>query len=97
MTTHPDWIWKSDELDAGMQETIQEWLGVGGARPIVRRSVEAMLSEVARLRAVLGHCPRGIAVLDQAGNVVGFNRELVRLLDASPPLVEPLDAFYEPR
>ena len=40
----------------------------------------------ARFRAVLGHCPTCIAVLDEDGHLVGYNQEFKALFSA-PPLI----------
>jgi signal transduction histidine kinase len=49
----------------------------------------------ARLRAVLGHCPTGIAVLDENGNLVGYNEQFKSLFSAPPPLGEPVAQLFE--
>jgi signal transduction histidine kinase len=48
----------------------------------------------ARLRAVLGHCPTGIAVLDETGNLVGYNNEFKSLFSTPPPLGEPVAQLF---
>jgi signal transduction histidine kinase len=92
--------WRSVEVEAGSTETIERWLeskdpsnGVEGAR--FKRAVRALLVENARLRSVLGHCPRGIAVLDEQGNLTGHNRELAELLGVTPALGEPMAQYFE--
>jgi PAS domain S-box-containing protein len=51
----------------------------------------------ARLRAVLGHCPRCIAVLDQEGNLAGFNREFQSLFSVPLPLGGPVAQLFAER
>jgi PAS domain S-box-containing protein len=51
--------------------------------------------DAARLRAVLGHCPTRIAVLDEDGNLVGYNKEFTRLFATPPPLGEPVAQLFE--
>ena len=51
----------------------------------------------ARFRAVLGHCPRCIAVLDEAGNLVGYNEEFKALFDAPPPIGAPVAKLFDER
>lgn len=92
--TQGDWTWRSDEVEAGTLTVLQDWFAVNPTRPSIRHGIETLLSENARLRAVLGHCPRGIAVLDAHGNLVGFNRELRTLVGATPVLGEPFAQFF---
>jgi two-component system cell cycle sensor histidine kinase/response regulator CckA len=51
--------------------------------------------EVTRLRAVLGHCPRCIAVLDERGVLAGYNRVFAGLFDAPLVLGVPLADLFE--
>lgn len=91
--------WRSVEVEAGSTETIESWLdskepahAVENAR--FKRALRALLVENARLRSVLGHCPRGIAVLDEQGNLTGHNRELGELLGITPALGEPMAQYF---
>jgi signal transduction histidine kinase len=57
-----------------------------------------LADENARLRAVLGHCPRCIGVLDEAGALVGYNREFAGLFASAPPLGASIEVLFdEPR
>jgi signal transduction histidine kinase len=98
MPSHDDSSWKSIEVEAGAADAVARWLGAVDPTPIeearARRAIRALLVENARLRAVLGHCPKGIAVLDESGTLTGFNREFGELLGVVPPLGEPLDRFF---
>jgi signal transduction histidine kinase len=49
----------------------------------------------ARFRAVLGHCPKCIAVLDESGNLVGYNEEFKSLFEAPPPLGAPVATLLD--
>jgi nitrogen fixation/metabolism regulation signal transduction histidine kinase len=91
--------WRSVEVEAGSTETIESWLeskdpSVGLENARFKRAVRALLVENARLRSVLGHCPRGIAVLDEQGNLTGHNRELTALLGVTPALGEPMAQYF---
>jgi PAS domain S-box-containing protein len=48
-----------------------------------------------RLRAVLGHCPRSIAVVDRAGRLVGFNRTFARLFETPPSIGAQIGDFFD--
>ena len=78
-----EWAWKS-----------------GVARPSEPLSnasldVEAIVEENARLRAVLGHCPKCIAVVDDEGGLVGYNREFAALFPTPPSLTTRLSTLFE--
>lgn len=96
MSEAKDWTWRSDEVERGIVDILEAWAPSTPAGPAVRHALGTILSENARLRSVLGHCPRGIAVLDEHANVVGFNRELQALLGGVPTLGEPMDRFFDP-
>jgi signal transduction histidine kinase len=49
----------------------------------------------ARFRAVLGHCPKCIAVLDERGDLVGYNEEFKDLFDAPPPMGAPVANLFD--
>jgi PAS domain S-box-containing protein len=49
----------------------------------------------ARFRAVLGHCPTCIAVLDENGNLVGYNEEFKALFSKPPPIGEPVGQLFD--
>src|SRR5207302_10549188 len=49
----------------------------------------------ARLRAVLGHCPTAIAVLDENGNLVGYNEEFKSLFSTPPPIGGSVAQIFE--
>jgi PAS domain S-box-containing protein len=49
----------------------------------------------ARFRAVLGHCPKCIAVLDERGDLVGYNEEFKELFDAPPPIGGPVAKLFD--
>src|SRR5690242_3329057 len=51
-----------------------------------RDDVRALREENERLHAVLGRCPRCIAVLDGEGKLTGYNREFERVFEVPPPL-----------
>lgn len=63
---------------------------------VCRAGVRALEEENARLRSVLGHCPKSIAVLDEQGCLVGYNREFRALFDDAPQLGEPIARHFEP-
>lgn len=48
----------------------------------------------ARLRVVLGHCPTGVAVLDENGSLIGYNEQFKSLFSTPPPLGEPIVRFF---
>ena len=50
-----------------------------------------------RLRTVLGHCPRCIAVLDESGILVGYNAEFGALFSSPPQLGHPIVPLFEER
>jgi signal transduction histidine kinase len=50
-----------------------------------------------RLRTVLGHCPRCIAVLDEGGNLVGYNTEFGALFSSPPQLGQSIVPLFEQR
>ena len=50
-----------------------------------------------RLRTVLGHCPRCIAVLDEGGSLVGYNAEFGALFSSPPQLGHPIVPLFEER
>jgi PAS domain S-box-containing protein len=91
-----DWSWSSD---IGSDRTIRS----------VFRPEEGRLSreppplsdvaeENARLRAVLGQCPKCIAVLDDEGRLVGCNREFSRVCGGAPPIgTHALELVPEPQ
>src|SRR5579859_5138675 len=91
--------WRSVEVDAGAVDVVVRWLEqreeeapIDAAR--FKRALRAVLAENARLRSVLGHCPKGIAVLDESGKLTGYNRELESLLGVSPRLGEPIARHF---
>ena len=51
----------------------------------------------ARFRAVLGHCPTCIAVLDENGHLVGYNEEFKSLFSAPPLIGEPVAQLFDER
>lgn len=55
----------------------------------------AILDENERLRAVLGHCPKCIAVVDEDGCVVGYNREFASLFSSAPVLGTRIGSLFE--
>lgn len=90
--------WRSVEVEAGAVEAVENWLDRPEEAPLdnarFKRAVRAMLAENARLRSVLGHCPKGIAVLDESGRLTGHNRELAALLEAQPSLGESIGRYF---
>jgi signal transduction histidine kinase len=54
-------------------------------------------ADSARLRAILGHCPRCIAVLDADGTLVGYNREFAALFATPPRINEPIAPLFDER
>jgi PAS domain S-box-containing protein len=86
--------WRSVEVEEGVSAAIMRGLAEDSASEIeharFRKAVRHLLSENARLRSVLGHCPKGIAVLDEHGNLCGYNREFLDLLGKQPSLGEPV-------
>jgi len=51
----------------------------------------------ARFRAVLGHFPKCIAVLDEDGNLVGYNEHFKALFSTPPPIGEPVAELFDER
>ncbi len=51
----------------------------------------------ARFRAVLGHCPTCIAVLDENGNLVGYNEEFKSIFSTPPLIGEPVTQLFDER
>jgi PAS domain S-box-containing protein len=51
----------------------------------------------ARFRAVLGHCPKCIAVLDENGNLVGYNKEFRALFSTPPAIGGPVAQLFDER
>ncbi len=60
------WL-RAEDLDASEMTLARE----GGAR---------LVEDEARIRAVLGHCPTALAVLDENGLLVGYNRAFRRIV-----------------
>ena len=93
-----DPTWRSVEVEEGAIGVVEEWLARSEPAAIdtarAKKCVRALLAENARLRSVLGHCPKGIAVLDEKGNLTGHNRELVALLGLEPVLGEPMAQHF---
>jgi signal transduction histidine kinase len=93
-----DPTWRSVEVEAGATSVVEDWLARAEPSAIdtarCKRSVRALLTENARLRSVLGHCPKGIGVLDEKGNLTGHNRELTALLGVEPTLGEPMEPHF---
>src|SRR5688572_19785319 len=92
--------WRSVEVEEGSPAAIVRGLSEDAASEIeqarFRKGVRHLLSENARLRSVLGHCPKGIAVLDEHGNLCGYNREFVELVGKAPSLGEPVVEHFSP-
>lgn len=57
--------------------------------------VGQLAEENARLRGVLGNCPKCIAVLDERGLLAGYNREFGDLFALAPTLGAPITALFE--
>ncbi len=51
----------------------------------------------ARLRAILGHCPTCIAVLDEDGLLVGYNAEFKSLFSTPPLIGQPVAQLFDER
>jgi PAS domain S-box-containing protein len=51
----------------------------------------------ARFRAVLGHFPKCIAVLDENGNLVGYNEHFKSLFSTPPRIGEPVAQLFDER
>ena len=58
---------------------------------------ETAEADDARFRAILGHCPRCIAVLDVDGKLVGYNREFASLFVMPPRVGEPIADLFDAR
>lgn len=92
--------WRSLEVEEGTAAVVDRgvnddaWSELDGAR--YRKAARDILSENARLRSVLGHCPKGIAVLDEHGHLCGYNREFAELLGRRPKLGAQVFALFEP-
>lgn len=84
------WQWQSGAASAG---SVQDLARDGSDGEI--EQIEAVAEENARLRAVLGHCPKPIAVLDEAGLLVGHNVEFGELFPKPPPMGEPVAHLFE--
>jgi signal transduction histidine kinase len=88
------WVWRSEVVDERTIASLERWV----ARPAqsteehqrMRRAFTALAAETRRLRAVLGHCPRSIAVLDTEGRLAGYNHEFESHFGDSVTLGEPL-------
>lgn len=97
VTRTSDWDWRADPVQSGVVAALETWLGRGGnLRTAVRQGVQTLLTENARLRAILGRCPRGLAVLDVHGDLIAFNRRFVEVIGATPELGKPLAELLEP-
>lgn len=92
--------WRSVEVEEGSSAVIARGFSEDAASEIdqarFRKAVRHLLSENARLRSVLGHCPKGIAVLDEHGHLCGYNREFVELVGKAPSLGEPVFEHFSP-
>lgn len=92
--------WRSLETEDGTSAKIVRGLAEDPACALdearFRKAVRDLVAENARLRSVLGHCPKGIAVLDERGNLCGYNREFLELLGHAPPLGEPVAEHFAP-
>ena len=88
------WTWRSDAFTPQAMHGVLAWLDSPGPHGGVRDTIAALIEEDSRLRSMLGHCPRSIAVLDEEGRLVGFNQEFRALFDALPQLgASMLDSF----
>lgn len=92
--------WNSVEVAEGATTTVARGLLDNPSSPLeearYRKAVRKLMAENERLRSVLGHCPKGIAVLDEHGNLCGYNREFADLLGRLPRLGEPVFDLFEP-
>lgn len=92
--------WQSVEVEEGSATVVACHLSGDSSSDLdearFRRACRQLCAENARLRSLLGHCPKGIAVLDEHGNLCGFNREFVELLGNRPNLGEPIAAHFSP-
>src|SRR5271156_3157793 len=74
-----NWVWRSEVADHRTIASLQKWVlnppQDETEHAQFRAAFAALATETRRLRAVLGHCPRSIAVLDMEGRVVGYNHE----------------------
>ncbi len=86
--------WRSLEVEAGAADTLSAFLDADTSTPFElarsKKAMRALMSENERLRSVLGHCPKAIAVLDEHGNVTGFNRSFRELFGTPPTLGSPI-------
>jgi signal transduction histidine kinase len=57
--------------------------------------VADIAQENERLHAVLGHCPKCIAVLDRDGNLVGYNLEFAALFAVAPSMEQPVVQLFD--
>ncbi|MEO7093563.1 MAG: ATP-binding protein, partial [Polyangiales bacterium] len=85
----PHWTWRSGLEGRPTLRELDKVMDPAEAPRIIaddtyRAGLRALSDENARLRAVLGHCPKCIAVLDEEGQLVGYNHEF-RGLFARPP------------
>lgn len=64
----------------------------GGTSSVTSLSVE----DLQRLRAILGNCPRAIAVTANDGTLVGYNREFGALFEPPPRLGDAIAALFDP-
>ena len=95
-----DSFWHSGEVEDGATTVVARGLIEDPSSPLdearYRKAVSLLMTENARLRSVLGHCPKGIAVLDEHGQLCGFNREFAELLGRAPSLGEPVFELFAP-
>jgi len=79
-TTH--WAWRSEAADSKAISSLEQWAMRQPRRDDEeappREALQAVVTETRRLRAILGHCPRPIAVLDLDGSLAGYNHEFER-------------------
>ena len=95
----PHWTWRSGLEGRATLRELDQFMDAQSPRAVAedtyRAGLRALSDENARLRAVLGHCPKCIAVLDEEGRLVGYNHEFRGLFARPPELGASVVAHFE--
>ncbi len=66
------------------------------APPAYSGVLRMLVEENAHLRAVLGRCPKSIAVLDEGGRIRAYNDEFGSLFERAPAIGEAAESLFDP-